>query len=140
MAKEDMCTFKDFLRWYNNKDVVPTSEAMRKIVAFYHKKWIDKLKLGYTLPNIAYFCHRQSFTAKFSPSQIARKICLKKYAKTWLVDHSRYLQGKLLWTRFWLESQQTGAKPLSELVQISCILSRCVKQNQCQLDCTQIVS
>ena len=35
---ESMCTFKDFLRWYNNKDVVPTLEAMRKRLAFYHKK------------------------------------------------------------------------------------------------------
>ena len=35
---ENMCTFKDFLRWYNNKDVVPTLEAMQKMVAFYHKK------------------------------------------------------------------------------------------------------
>ena len=26
----DMQSFKDFLRWYNNKDVVPTLEAMKK--------------------------------------------------------------------------------------------------------------
>ena len=26
---EKMCTFKDFLRWYNNKDVVPTLEVMQ---------------------------------------------------------------------------------------------------------------
>ena len=30
---ENMCTFKDFLRWYNNKDVVPTLEAMQKFEA-----------------------------------------------------------------------------------------------------------
>ena len=35
--QENMCTFKDFLRWYNNKDVVPTLEAMQKTLAFYHK-------------------------------------------------------------------------------------------------------
>ena len=28
--QENMCTFKDFLRWYHNKDVVPTLEAMQK--------------------------------------------------------------------------------------------------------------
>ena len=28
---ENMCTFKDFLRWYNNKDVLPTPEAMQKL-------------------------------------------------------------------------------------------------------------
>ena len=27
---ENMCTFKDFLRWYNNKDVVPTLGTMQK--------------------------------------------------------------------------------------------------------------
>ena len=27
---ENMCTYKDFLRWYNNKVVVPTLEAMQK--------------------------------------------------------------------------------------------------------------
>ena len=31
---ENMFTFKDFLSWYNNKDVVPTLEAMQKMVAF----------------------------------------------------------------------------------------------------------
>ena len=27
--QENISTFKDFLRWYNNKDVVPTLEAMQ---------------------------------------------------------------------------------------------------------------
>ena len=49
---EIMCTFKDFLRWHNNKDVVPTLKAMQKMVVFYHKKGNDLLKLGCTLPNI----------------------------------------------------------------------------------------
>ena len=51
-----MCIFKDFLRWYNNKDVVPTLEAMQKMLAYYHKKGIDMLKLGCTLPNLANIC------------------------------------------------------------------------------------
>ena len=50
---EIMCTFKDFLRWYNNKDVVRTLKAMQEMLAFYHKKGIDMLKLGCTLPNWA---------------------------------------------------------------------------------------
>ena len=29
-----MSSIKDFLSWYNNKDVVPTLEAMQKLVAF----------------------------------------------------------------------------------------------------------
>ena len=39
--QEQRNSFKDFLRWYNNKDVVPTSEAMQKMIAFYHDKDID---------------------------------------------------------------------------------------------------
>ena len=35
---ENMSTFKDFLRWYNNKDVVPTLEAMQKCLLFITRK------------------------------------------------------------------------------------------------------
>ena len=41
-----MRTFKDFLGWYNKKDVVPTLEAMQKMVDFYHNKGIDTLRFG----------------------------------------------------------------------------------------------
>ena len=50
---ENMCTFKDFLRWYSNKHVVPTIESMQKMLCFYHKKGIDMLKQGCTFPNLA---------------------------------------------------------------------------------------
>ena len=40
-----MNSFKDFWRWYNNKDVVPTLEAMQKLIVFYHDKDIDMLNL-----------------------------------------------------------------------------------------------
>ena len=36
--QEHMSSIKDFLRWYNNKDVVPTLKAMQKMIAFYHDK------------------------------------------------------------------------------------------------------
>ena len=35
---ENMCTFKDFSRWYNNKDVVPTLEAKQKCFLFITRK------------------------------------------------------------------------------------------------------
>ena len=60
-----MITFKDFLRWYNNKDVVPTLEAMQKMIEFYHDKGIDMLKLGCTLPNVANICLHKSTNHKF---------------------------------------------------------------------------
>ena len=33
-SHENMCTCKNFLRWDNNKDVVPTLEAMQKMLVF----------------------------------------------------------------------------------------------------------
>ena len=60
-----MTTFKVFLQWYNNKDVVPTLKAMQKLVKFYHQKKIDMLKLGCTLPNLANFCLHKSTNENF---------------------------------------------------------------------------
>ena len=39
----NMQSFSDFLKWYKNKDVVPTQEAMQKVIEFYHDKGIDML-------------------------------------------------------------------------------------------------
>ena len=64
---EQMTTFQDFVRWYNNKDVVPTLEAMQKMMEFYHNKGIDMLKLGCRLPNLANICLHKSTNSKFYP-------------------------------------------------------------------------
>ena len=73
-----MCTFKDFLRWYNNKDVVPTLKAMQKMLAFCHKKGIDMLKLGCTLPNLANISLHKSTSGKFYPFTETDKNLLQK--------------------------------------------------------------
>ena len=73
-----MSSFKDFLRWYNNKDVVPTLEPMQKLIAFYHDKDIDMLKLGCTLPNLANICLHKSTDAKFYPFTDGDKDLLEK--------------------------------------------------------------
>ena len=75
---ENKCTFKDFLRWYNNKNVVSTLEAMQKMVAFHHKKGINMLKLGCTVPNLANICLHKSTTAKFYPFTETDKNLLQK--------------------------------------------------------------
>ena len=61
-----MCTFRDFVKWYN-KDVVPTLEAMQKMMQFYHNKGIDMLKLGCKPPNLANICLHKSTNHKFFP-------------------------------------------------------------------------
>ena len=76
--QEQMSSFKDFLRWYNNEDVVPTLEAMQKMIAFYHDKHIDKLKLVCTLPNLANSCLHKSTDVKFYPFTEGDKDLLEK--------------------------------------------------------------
>ena len=78
LKQEQLSSFADFWRWYNNKDVVPTLEAMQKMVAFYHDKDIDILKLGCTSPNLANFCLQTSTYAKFYPFTDGDKNLLEK--------------------------------------------------------------
>ena len=58
---------------------MPTSEAMQKMIAFYHDKDIDMLKLGCTLPNLANICLHKSTNAKFYPFTEADKDLLEKF-------------------------------------------------------------
>ena len=74
----NMQNFSDFLKWYNNKDVVPTLEAMQKLIEFYHNKGIDMLKLGCTLPNLANICLHKSTDSKFYPFTESDKDLLEK--------------------------------------------------------------
>ena len=76
--QEQMSSFKAILRWYNRKDVVPTSEAMQKMIAFFHDKDIDMLKLGCTLPNLDNICLHKSTDAKFYPFTEGDKDLLEK--------------------------------------------------------------
>ena len=69
-----MSCFKEFLRWYNNKDV-PTLEAMQKFIAFHHNKNMDRLKFGCTFANI---CLRESTDSKFHPCTEGDKDLLQK--------------------------------------------------------------
>ena len=76
--QEQMSSFTDFLRWYNNEDVVPTFEAMQKMIAFYHGKDIYLLKPGFTLRNMANICLDKSSDAKFLPFREGDKDILEK--------------------------------------------------------------
>ena len=70
--------FSDFLKLYNNKDVVPTLEAMQKMIEFYHNKGIDMLKLGCTLPNLAKICLQKPTDSKLFPFTESDKGLLEK--------------------------------------------------------------
>ena len=65
--QEQTSSFKEILRWCNKKDIVPSLEARQKMIALYHEKDIDMLKLGCTLPNLASNCLHKTTDAKFYP-------------------------------------------------------------------------
>ena len=48
-----MCTFADWLRYYNNLDVAPGLEALEKMLAFYTDKGIDILKDAVSIPGVS---------------------------------------------------------------------------------------
>ena len=60
-----MQSFKDFLPWYKNNDVVPTPEAVKKMIQFYYDKRIDMVKLRCTLPNLQNIFLHNSTSAHF---------------------------------------------------------------------------
>ena len=62
-----MTTFRNSLQWYNNKDVVPTLDAMQKMIEFYYDKGIHMLKLCCTLPILAKICLYKITDYKFYP-------------------------------------------------------------------------
>ena len=51
--EKGMCTFADWLRYYNNLDVAPGLEALEKMRAFYTDKGIDILKDAVSIPSVS---------------------------------------------------------------------------------------
>ena len=76
--QEQMGSFKDFSRWYNNKNDVPILEAMQKSIAFCHNEDTDILKSGCTLPNLASVRLPKSTESKFHPTTESDKDLLDK--------------------------------------------------------------
>ena len=75
---EVMKSLRDVLMWHNNKHVVPTLEAMQKMIEFYNQKEIDMLKLSCTSLILANFCLHKSTDLKFYPFTKSDKDLLEK--------------------------------------------------------------
>ena len=50
--EEQMTTMKDYLIWYNNRDVVPFLEALEKQFSFYSQLGVDMFKDGISVPGL----------------------------------------------------------------------------------------
>ena len=48
-----MTTMRDYLVWYNNRDVTPFLDAIAKQFAFYHDRGIDMFKDGISVPGLS---------------------------------------------------------------------------------------
>ena len=49
-----MTTLRDFLVWYNNRDVVPFLQAIDRQFAFYQQRCIDMFKKGISVPGLTW--------------------------------------------------------------------------------------
>ena len=67
-----------------------TLEARQEMIAFYHDRDIDMLKLGFTLTNLANVCLHKTTDADFYPSSVEDKDLLAKNTRTrrcWSIYH-----------------------------------------------------
>ena len=97
------------------------------MIAFYHEKGIDRLKLGCTLPNRANICLHKSTDANFYPMTEGYKDFLEKIEKMFLVVHQSFLHEKLLLMKLFFENQQNFASLLLGLTLANYTHTRCVK-------------
>ena len=125
--------FSDFLKWYNNKDVVPTLEAMQKMIEFFHNSGIDTLKLGCTLPNLANICLHRSTDSKFYPFTESDKDLLEKIREGMVSGPSIVVTRKAVVDEILYANHQTCANQLLVSMVVSFIPTQYV--NQCLLDC-----
>ena len=130
-----MSAFKDFLCWYDNKDVVPTLGAMPR-QTYYHDKVIDMLELGYTLPKLATIFLHKSTDTNFYPFTETNKELLEKIQQTTLVVQLLFLHAKRLLTILWFENQETYANLMFGLMLADYTPTRCV--NPCQPVCIHV--
>ena len=127
--QEKMTSFKNFLRWYNTKDDVPTLEAKQKMIACYHDNDINikMLKIGCTLPNQTTFAYTNLLMQNSIHSRKETKNFWKKFERMLLVVHLSFLHGKKLLMKLLFENQQAYASLILGLTLANYTPTRCVK-------------
>ena len=74
-VEEGMSTLKDFLVWYNNKDVVPFLKALKKQVKFYADLGVDMFKEAISVPGVTL-----KYLFKTLPPGVHFSLCSKRDA------------------------------------------------------------
>ena len=80
-----LCTFKDFLRWYNNKHVVPTLETMQKSLFFITRKELTCLSSVVHFQIWRIIVSTNLPVPNFIHLLKPIKTCCKRFEKIWLV-------------------------------------------------------
>ncbi len=127
-----MRTIKDFLQWYNVKDVEPTLKAMQKMMQSYHSKSVDFMKLGCTLPSIANRVLHNSTDKKFFFLEQRARICITSCERILWADLQSCLPAKLLLVKRIFAIPIINVKQLRESMQVSFTPMQC--RRRCQLD------
>ena len=109
---------------------------MQKMIAFYHDKDIDMLKLGCTLPNLANTCPHKFTDAKYYSFKDGDEELFKEIEKTSLGFHILFLHARQLLMKLLSESLQTYAKLLLGLMPANYTPTRCV--NPCRSEFSRV--
>ena len=109
-----------------NKDVVPSLEAMQKLIVFYHDKDNDILKLVCTISNLTNICLQNTTDAKVYPLTEGKKYLLEKIEKMLLVVHLSFLHEKQLLMKLLIANNQTFKNLLLGLTLANYSPTRCV--------------
>jgi hypothetical protein len=72
-VEKRMSTLKDFLIWYNNKDVVPFLPALKLQVEFYAKLGVDMSKDAISVPGVTL-----KYLFKTLPKDVSFSLCSKR--------------------------------------------------------------
>ena len=90
-----MTTMRDFLVWYNNRDVVPFLDAIDKQLAFYRQQNIDMFKYGISVPGLTllYLLNDLPQTLSLPYSTRPTRICITSSKTILLADQRLFSIG-----------------------------------------------
>ena len=128
--QEQMSSFKDFLRWYNKKDIVPTLEAIQKGLPFTTTMILICWSLVVHYQTRLTFAYTNPLMQKVIPSQREIKTYWKKFKKTSWVAHLSCLHAKQLMMKLLSQSLQTYENLMLGLMPANYTPTRCATMCQ----------
>ena len=98
---------KTFYAGTTTKSLSQHRKQCKKMLAFYHKKGIDMLMLGFTPPNLANICLHTSTSANFNPFTETDKDLLQKIREDMVDDPSNVYTSKAVIDKTFTRNSRT---------------------------------